>query len=282
MRQFPERLTMKMVQRPFVCGYVTTHGRSGRTVRPCSGHKNRSSLEPAGTKIREGMVGLFEWIARGLSDNANLRRQAQEIDSILPCEIGDRQKLSLFPKDLVREAWDVAHMDAGTNDTTAFANRLQRQGHQIANGRKDDRSVERLRRHLVGTACPCRAEASSKTLGGDISRPREGEHRAPLPLRHLHHDMGRGTKAIKSHLFAIAGDHQRAPADQTGTEQGGKRRVAADLTERERESRISDRRRRVTAIARESREYRMIAQIFPMHHAIGTDAASVAEPRNAD
>src|ERR1039458_2592407 len=138
MRQFPERLTMKMVQRPFVCGYVTTHGRSGRTVRPCSGHKNRSSLEPAGTKIREGMVGLFEWIARGLSDNANLRRQAQEIDSILPCEIGDRQKLSLCSKDLVREAWDVAHMDAGTNDTTAFANRLQRQGHQIANGRKEN------------------------------------------------------------------------------------------------------------------------------------------------
>ena len=94
--------------------------------------------------------------------------------------------------------------------------------------------------------------------------------------------MGRGTKAIKSQLFAIAGDHQRAPANQTGAEQGGKRRVAADLTEREREARISDRRRRVTAIARESREYRMIAQIFPMHHAIGTDAASVAEPRNAD
>ena len=26
----------------------------------------------------------------------------------------------------------------------------------------------------------------------------------------------------------------------------------------------------------------MIAQIFPVHHAIGTDAAGVAEPRNAD
>jgi hypothetical protein len=26
----------------------------------------------------------------------------------------------------------------------------------------------------------------------------------------------------------------------------------------------------------------MITQIFPVHHAIGTDAAGVAEPRNAD
>ena len=94
--------------------------------------------------------------------------------------------------------------------------------------------------------------------------------------------MGRGTKAIESQLFAIAGDHQRAPADQTGTEQGGKRHFAANLTERKREARISDRRRRVTAIARESREYRMIAQIFSMHHAVGTDATGVAEPRNAD
>jgi hypothetical protein len=38
----------------------------------------------------------------------------------------------------------------------------------------------------------------------------------------------------------------------------------------------------IAAVAREPREERTVAQIFPVHHAIGTNAAGVAEPRNAD
>ena len=94
--------------------------------------------------------------------------------------------------------------------------------------------------------------------------------------------MGRGAEAVEANLFSIAGDHQRPPADQAGTEQGGKGHVAAGLAEWEREACIGDRRGRIAAVAREPREERMVAQIFPVHHAIGTDAAGVAEPRNAD
>jgi hypothetical protein len=75
-----------------------------------------------------------------------------------------------------------------------------------------------------------------------IARPRKGKHRAPLPFRDLRQDMGRSTKTIESQLFAVSDDHQRPPADQAGTEQGGKRDVAAGLAEREREACIGNRR----------------------------------------
>ena len=126
------------------------------------------------------------------------------------------------------------------------------------------------------------AEAPGEGLCGNISRPREGKHRSSLPLGDLRHDVGRGAKAIEPQLFASAGDHQRTPADQASAEQWGERHVTARFAERERITRVGDRRRRKTAVARVSGEERAIAEIFLSAHAIGADAAGVAEPRNAD
>jgi L,D-transpeptidase YcbB len=79
---------------------------SGRRLEPyliasgpavCSGRENRSAFEPAGAQIGEGLVGLVERIARSFGDDADLRRQAQKIDCILPRQIGDRHELPLFP-----------------------------------------------------------------------------------------------------------------------------------------------------------------------------------------
>jgi hypothetical protein len=61
-----------------------------------SRNENCGAVETAGAEIGEGLVGLVEWIARGLGDDANLRHHVQEVDSVLPCEIGDRQKRALF------------------------------------------------------------------------------------------------------------------------------------------------------------------------------------------
>jgi hypothetical protein len=43
--------------------------------------------------------------------------------------------------------------------------------------------------------------------------------------------MGSGAKAVESELLAVAGDHQRTPADQPGAEQRSERHVAAGLAE---------------------------------------------------
>ena len=76
-------------------------------------------------------------------------------------------------------------MDAGADHAAALADCLQRQRHEIADGREDDRGVERLRRHLVGSARPKRAELPGKGLSRVIPRPCEGKHRLQLPLCNL-------------------------------------------------------------------------------------------------
>jgi hypothetical protein len=40
-------------------------------------------------------------------------------------------------------------VDAGANDATAFADRLQRQRDELADGCKDDHNIQWLGRHLV-------------------------------------------------------------------------------------------------------------------------------------
>ncbi len=63
----------------------------------CSGHENGGAFKPAGAEIGQGLVGLAERVAGGLGDDADLRDETQEIESILPREIGDRHELDGCP-----------------------------------------------------------------------------------------------------------------------------------------------------------------------------------------
>ena len=62
-----------------------------------SWHKNGRAFEPTRPEIGEGLVGLIKRIARGFGNNADLRHDAQKIDSVLSGEIGDRNELAFFP-----------------------------------------------------------------------------------------------------------------------------------------------------------------------------------------
>jgi hypothetical protein len=62
-----------------------------------SGYKNGRPFESASAEIGERLIGLVERIARGFGDDADVRHEAKEIDSVLTRQIGDRYELSLFP-----------------------------------------------------------------------------------------------------------------------------------------------------------------------------------------
>ena len=94
--------------------------------------------------------------------------------------------------------------------------------------------------------------------------------------------MGRGAEAAEAKLFPVAGHHPRPPADQARTEQGCERNVVTGFAGRKCEARIGYRRRGEPPIARISGEDRVVAQVLPMHAAIRTDTAGVAEPGDAD
>ena len=68
-------------------------------ARARSWHQDGSTFESAGAKIREGLISLVQGIAGRLGDDSHFRRQAQEIDAILSCEIGNRYELSLTERE---------------------------------------------------------------------------------------------------------------------------------------------------------------------------------------
>ena len=71
---------------------------TGGNFRLCgSWHENRRALESAGTKIAEYLIGLTERIASRLGDDADFRYTAEEINSVVTREVGDRHELPLFP-----------------------------------------------------------------------------------------------------------------------------------------------------------------------------------------
>jgi len=173
-----------------------------------SGHKHGGAVEAAGAKIGQGLVGVLQRIGGGVRHDSDFRRLAQEFDAVVSSEIGDREKLTLFPEQRIGKARNVAHVNPGANDAPAFANGLQRQGDKVPNGCEDDRRIELLRRRLVGAACPSNPERPGEVLGDDVSGSSEGEYGSPLPQRDLRKDMGCGTEAIEAELLAVAGNRQ--------------------------------------------------------------------------
>src|ERR1700728_1468882 len=166
------------------------------SAAPPLGQQHGCPFESSGAQIGERLIGLLQPVARGLGDDAYCRREAQEVEAVLPCEISDRNELALSPQQPVGKSWNTAHMDAGADYAAPFAHLLERQRDQIPHGGVDDRGVERLGRRLVGPAGPGGTESPRERLRRGIARACEGEYRSPLPACGLGHDMPRGAEPV--------------------------------------------------------------------------------------
>ena len=93
-------------------------------------------------------------------------------------------------------------MNAGTNHASAFAHGSQSCRDERADRRINDRAIKRLRRRLVRTAGPARAETSRKDLPFYIAGRRERIDIAALPARDLRDDVGGGAKTVEPDVFA--------------------------------------------------------------------------------
>jgi hypothetical protein len=63
--------------------------------------KDGGTFELAPAKVGKRIVSLIEWVRRCFRDDTHLRRQSQEINSVLTRKIGDRKDLSLLPQFLI-------------------------------------------------------------------------------------------------------------------------------------------------------------------------------------
>jgi HSP20 family protein len=90
------------------------------------------------------------------------------------------------------------------------------------------------------------------------------------------------TEAEDAEMLSISRHDKRAPADQACAKQGCDGDIVAIFAEWEAIAGIRDEMRRKAAVARVAGEARTIAQILMAAPAIGTFAAGVTEPGNAD
>ena len=80
-------------------------------------------------------------------------------------EVRDRAHGPLLPQVAVGEGGDVAHVDPAADDGPAGRQRSQRERHELADGREDDRRAQRLGWGLLGGARPLGAELAGELLG---------------------------------------------------------------------------------------------------------------------
>lgn len=85
-----------IVPRSACCTNITDARATGMAIDASADQYSRA-LEATGTQVSEGEIGMLQRIGVDPGDDAHLRRQAEKIQAVLPCQIGDGQQLSLLP-----------------------------------------------------------------------------------------------------------------------------------------------------------------------------------------
>src|SRR5229473_5262328 len=202
-----ERPTVRKEARKGICSHRGSRGRrrssrrmqGGTRVRPgrSSGARNRGvcaglrdqhggAADLASAQRPERPVRLFERETLHLDAQLALAGDEEELLSVPPGEVRDGAQGALAPEQLVREAGDVAHVDASGDDRSAFGGCSQRRRDERADWREDERGVQLLGRLLVRAARPDRAELAREALAFRVAGAREGEDAAAL----VHGDLG--------------------------------------------------------------------------------------------
>src|SRR3546814_7368386 len=137
-------------------------------------------------------------------------------------------------------------------------------------------------RQVGRPARPAAPQRPRELLPALVAFLREGIDFAPLPGDDLREDMRGRAKAVKSDAPAVACHSQREPADQACAKQGGRLHIGKTRRQRKAEMRVRTDMGRIAAIPRDAGEHRMIAEIFPVRQALGTNPATLAKPGHAD
>ena len=103
----------------------------------------------------------------------------------------------------------------------------ERRRHELPRRGEHDRGVELLRRGPEGVSGPLRAERARELLRHGVLGTREGEDTPALVARHLADDVRRGAEPVEAEPLGVAGETERAIADQPGAEE--RRRLGRDV-----------------------------------------------------
>ena len=127
---------------------------------------------------------------------------------------------------------------------------------------------------------PLAAELERERGGRVVSGPHEAEHPPPLVPRDLDDDVRGGAEAVEAEPFGIAGEAQRAVADQPGAEERRRLQVVVGVGKREAVALVGDDPLRVAAVEVVAGEAGRLAEVLAAGEAVAAGAVRPAEPRN--
>ena len=194
-------------------------------------------------------------------------------------EVRDRPHDPLTPEELVREGRDVAHVDPGADDRATLADVAQRGRNELAGGREDDHRVELLGRARERVAGPHGSERARERLRLFVPCARPGEHPATLADRDLADDVGGRAEAVQPDPLRVAGEPQRAVADEPGAEERRRLLVGVAVRDREAVALVRDRELGVAAVEVVAGEAGAVAEVLAAGQAEATLAARPARAR---
>jgi hypothetical protein len=173
-------------------------------------------------------------------------------------------------------------MPAQTTTPPRASARSERGGHERAHRSEDDRRVQLLRSRLVRWACPLAAELERERSRLVVARPDEAEHAPSLVPSDLHDDVRRGAEAVEPEPLRIAGEAQRAVADQPGAEERRRLDVVVPDGKREAVVLVGDDPLRIATVELVSREPGRLAEVLPARAAVAARSVRPAEPGDAE
>ncbi len=109
----------------------------------------------------------------------------------------------------------------------------------------------------------------------------EREHSPALERRHLADHVGGGPEPVQPESLGVAGERQRAVADQPAAQQRRRLLVGESLGQRQAVALVGDRQLREPAVDVASGEARVHAQVLPSAPAVAALAVGPAQPRHA-
>jgi hypothetical protein len=161
------------------------------------------------------------------------------------------------------------------------AHGAQRERHERAVGREDDRGVQRLGRGVAGRSGPRRAELTGEALRRLVAGPGERVDPPALPDGDLGHDVRGRAEAVEAQPPCLAAQAQGAEADQPRAQQRGDLHVGVVSRDGEAEALVGHRVLGEAAVDVASGESRARAEVLPAAAAVLALAAGPAQPWDA-
>ena len=110
-------------------------------VEDSSGEPNLPSARPV-----QHLICRLQWKYFGFGPNWHAGSNDKKFLAVLAGEVRDRADGPLLPEPRGRKARNVAHMNSGADHGSSLVDGSERERHEVADGREDDRGVQWLGR----------------------------------------------------------------------------------------------------------------------------------------